>query len=365
MITQQERLRAIERQLQRLQKRIDQLDQRSNRYGWIRVGIFFAALLLGLCLGFLVTWWLGSLCFLLVMLIFSIVAYYQQGVDRSLTRHKVWLHLKTIEIARIQRDWNAIPDAYTAEQRVDHPFEADLDITGKHSLHRLLNTAVSAEGTQRLCEWLLTAKPDFATIQARQALIAELAPMSAFRTRLTMKATLAAKNVHNQLEGQRLLRWLNDPPKVTRLSPFIICSHILTSLFLLLLLLNLFTVLPPYWLLALMAGIIFLLATKEQRGNLFEDAHYLRDAFTQLNAVFTFLETYHYGQKSHVRQLCQPYFAHPTARPSLLLKKVQLIASGATLEKNGLLWLVVNLLWPWDFYLALRFNRSREQMAAH
>ncbi len=365
MITQQERLRAIERQLQRLQQRINQLDQRSNRYGWIRVGIFFAALLLGLCVSFLVIWWLGIICFLLVMLVFSIVAYYQQGVDRSLTRHKVWLHLKTTEIARIQRDWNAIPDAYTPEQRVEHPFETDLDITGKHSLHRLINTAVSAEGTQRLREWLLTTKPDLETIQSRQALIAELTPMSAFRTRLTMKATLAAKNVSNQLEGQRLLSWLNQPQKVMNLIPLIVCSHLLTFALLVLLLLNLSAILPQYWLLVLMGAIIFLAMTKERRGSLFEDAYYLRDAFAQINAVFTYLETYRYGRNTHVRQLCQPYFADPTNRPSLLLKKVQQIATGATLERNGLVWLVVNLLWPWDLYLALRFNRYREQMAAH
>lgn len=364
VITQQERLHAIERQLQRLQRRIDQLDRRSNRYGWIRVGIFFAALLLGVCVGLLVVWWLGIVCFLLVMLIFSVVASYQQRVERSLTRHKVWLHLKTTEIARVQRDWHSIPDAYTPEQHSEHPFEADLDITGKHSLHRLLNTAISAEGTQRLREWLLTPRPDLATIQARQALVAELTPMSAFRTRLAMKATLAAKNVSAQLEGKRLVNWLNKPQKLTNLIPLILCSHLLTALFLLLLLLNFTAILPQYWLLVLMAAILFLAVSKEKRGNLFEDAYYLRDAFTQLHAVFTYLETYPYARESRLRQLCRPYFAHPTSRPSFLLKKVQRIATGATLEKNGLVWLLVNLLWPWDFYLALRFRRYREQMAA-
>ena len=364
VITQQERLQAIERQLQRLQRHIDQLDRRSNHYGWIRVGIFFAALLLGLCVGLLVVWWLGICCFLLVMLVFSIVASYQQGVERSLTRHKVWLHLKTTEIARIQRDWNGIPDAYTPEQRSEHPFETDLDITGKHSLHRLINTAISAEGTQRLREWLLKTRPDLETIQARQALVAELTPMSAFRTRLAMKATLAAKNVSTQLEGKRLVNWLNERQKGTNLIPLILCSHILTALLLALLLLNLSSVVPQYWLLVLMAAIIFLAVSKEKRGNLFEDAYYLRDAFTQLHAVFTYLESYPYARDSRLRHLCQPYFAHPTSRPSLLLKKVQRIATGATLEKNGLIWLLVNLLWPWDFYLALRFKRYREQMAS-
>lgn len=365
MITQQERLHAIERQLQRLQKRIDQLDLRSNHYGWVRVGIFFAGVLLSLCVGFLTTWWLGIISFLLAMLIFSIVAYYQQGMERSLTRHRVWLHLKTTEIARMQRDWNSIPDAYTPEQRVEHPFETDLDITGKHSLHRLINTAVSAEGTQRLREWLLTTRPDLETIQERQALIEELAPMSAFRTRLAMKATLAARNVSSQLEGKRLLRWLSEQQKAINLTPLILCSHIFTVLLLVLLLINLFGILPQYWLIILMGEILFLAVTKEKRGNLFEDAYYLHDAFAQLNSVFTYLETYRYGRNEHLRKLCQPYLTQPANRPSMLLKKVQRIATGATLERNGLVWLLVNMLWPWDFYLALNFNRYREQIATY
>lgn len=364
MITQQERLYAIERQIQRLQRRINQLDLRSNRYGWIRVGIFFAGVLLSLCVGFLTTWWLGIVCFFLAALVFSLVAYYQQSVDRSLTRHKVWLHLKTAEVARMQRDWNSIPDAYTPEKQVEHPFETDLDITGKHSLHRLINTAVSSEGTLRLREWMLATRPDLETIQARQALVSELAPMSAFRTRLAMKATLAAKNVSNQLEGKRLLRWLSEQKQASGLVPLIVCSHALTILLLILLMLNLFAMLPQFWLLVLMGAILFLATTKEKRGNLFEESYYLRDAFAQLNAVFTYLETYRYGRNEHLRRLCRPYWAEPDSRPSTLLKKIQQIANGATLEKNGLAWLLVNLLWPWDFYLALRFNRYREQIAA-
>lgn len=365
MITQQERRYTIERQLQRLRQRIDQLDKRSNRYGWVRVCIFFAGLLLSLCLAFLLIWWIGILCFLVAMLIFSSVAHYQQRIDRSLTRHKIWLHIKESEVARMRLDWNTIPDAYTQEQQVAHPFEIDLDITGKHSLHRLVNTAVSAEGSQRLREWLLSTQPDLTTIQARQALVRELMPMSAFRTRLSMKATLAAKGSSYQLEGKRLLSWLNQQKKPAHLIPTIIISHLLTALFLVLLLFNLFGTLPPYWMLVFAAEIIFLLFSKDKRGNLFDDAYYLRDAFTQLNAVFAYLETYRYGRNQRLRQLCTPYFANPTARPTRLLTQIQRVASGATLEKNLLAWLLVNLFLPWDFYLVLRFQRYRKQVAAH
>lgn len=364
MITQQERRHSIERQIQRLEKRVDQLDQQSNRYGWIRVGIFFIGLLVSVGLAFLVGWWLGIVCFLITLLLFAAVAYYHQRMERSLTRHKIWRHLKETELARMRLDWNAIPDAYTQEQRIEHPFEIDLDITGKHSLHRLINTAVSTEGSQRLRDWLLATRPDLATIQARQALLRELLPMSAFRTRLTMKSMLAVHNSSYQLESKRLLNWLNEQKQPKNLLPTIVTFHVLTLLLLVLLCLNLFGSLPQYWMLVFAGEIVFLLLNKEKRGHLFDDAYYLRDAFAQLNAVFSYLEHYRYGRNQHLRRLCEPFFAEERGRPSRLLSQIQRIANGATLEKNMLVWLLVNLLFPWDFYLVLRFHRHRQEVAA-
>lgn len=364
MITQQERLNALQRQLQRLQRRIEQLDRRSNRYGWARVCLFFGGLLAGLGIGFGVGWWAGAACCVLALLTFGIVAAFHQRIERSLIHHRVWLHLKETEIARIRLDWNSIPDAYAPEQQVEHPFEIDLDITGKHSLHRLLNTAVSSEGTRRLRDWLLNARPDLDAIESRRALIEELIPMSAFRTRLTVKASLASRQLATQLEGQRLLRWLDTQNKPASLVPFILFSHLLTVLLVLLLALNLLGLLTQYWIIVLIVAIIFLAVSKDRRGNLFDDAYYLRDAFARLNAVFSYLETYRYGRRSHLRRLCEPYFC-ASSRPSLLLRRIERIAAQATLEKNGLAWLLVNLLFPWDFYLAQRFYRSRERVAAH
>lgn len=363
-MTQQERLNALQRQLQRLGRRIAQFDRRSNRYGWTRVCIFFGGLLAGLGVGFWAGWWAGAACFVLALLVFSVVATMHQRIERSLMHHRVWLHLKETEVARMRLDWNSIPDAYAPEQQVDHPFEIDLDITGKHSLHRLLNTAVSSEGTRRLRDWLLHPQPDLDVIRSRRALIEELIPMSAFRTRLTMKASLAARQVSAQLEGQRLLHWLQAQDRPASLVPFIVCSHLLTVLLLLLLSLNLLGLLTQYWIIVLIAAIIFLAASKERRGNLFDDAYSLRDAFARLNAVFSYLETYRYGRHVHLRKLCEPYFS-AAMRPSLLLRRIERIAAGATLERNGLAWLLVNLLFPWDFYLAQRFYHYRKRVAEH
>lgn len=363
-VTQEERLLALQRLEERLQRRINKLDDISTQYGWIRVGIFFGGLLLGLLVGIFTRWQWGIVTLIPSLVIFILVANCQGRVNRSLTRHKVWLHLKHTENARATRDWPNIPDAYTPGQSEEHPFEADLDVTGKHALHRLLNTAVSMEGTQRLRDWLLVTKPDLATIQKRQELVRELTPLSAFRTRLTMKATLATGSLSTSLDGKQLLERLENLKKPAKLWPYILFSHVLSLTLLGTLILGLLGRMPQYWLLVMLAQIILLMLSKEKRGSLFEDAFYLRDSLAQLHEVFSFLESYSFGQNRRLRQLCQPYSSEPSSRPSRILQKVQKIANAATIEKNGLLWLGINLLVPWDFYLAQSFNKYRAMVAA-
>src|SRR5690606_5192200 len=90
------------------------------------------------------------------------------------------------------------------------PFAVDLDITGRYSLHRLLDTPASQNGSERLKTWLLAETPDRATIQQRQALIQELLPLSTFRDRLTLNALLTAGKHTQKWNGAALLEWLRD-----------------------------------------------------------------------------------------------------------------------------------------------------------
>jgi len=115
----------------------------------------------------------------------------------------------------------------------------------------------------------------------------------------------------------------------------------------------------------LLIAIIFLFVTKDKRGDLFEDAYSLRDAFDQLGGIFEYLEIYRYGEHTNLKDLCKPFFSSSTQRPSILLKKIARVAKAATLQKNLLLWVVLNVLIPWDFYFAHRFNQYKSQAAVH
>ncbi len=358
----QERLHALERQILHVRRRIEKLEVGSNRYSWVRVALFFGGLALGV-LGFLlVNWWVGGLLLLFMFLLFSIVAHFQGQIDHSLNRHRFWLRIKSTHIARMQLNWEAIPS--TSAQRQDHhPFEIDLDISGEHSLHQLLNTAVSRDGSQRLLDWLLTTTPDLATVQKRQLLVRELLPLTRFRDKLTLKAMLSARAINAQLEENRLLRWLQQPTPTQSLLPVLLGTSALSVLTILLLLLSLLANFPQYWLLAFFCAIALFFSTAKRRGDLFEDAYYLRDAFLTLSNIFSYLETYRYGNNQHLKKLCEPFFVAQEQRPSLLVRRIARIAMISTLEKNVLLRVLINAFVPVETYAAYRLRHYKAQIA--
>lgn len=366
MITKQERLNALENQIGRLQRRVASLNRRSERYSWIRLAIFLAGALLSVVTFLLIGWLWGIILGAVTLIVFAIVAHYHRKIDRSITRHKILLEIKAAQVARIKLDWSGIPAVSSRASLADHPFAIDLDITGERSLHQLIDTAISYEGSQRVCEWLLNTLPDLQTIRSRQALIQELVPLSRFRNKLTLKSILAAKNVAEQWEGKRLLSWLDAhaaaSPRALRLTLWI--ATLLSTLTIILLLLNIFALLgPQFWIISLLLSIGWFYVKRGERGDLFEDAYFLRDAFAQLSMVLEYLETYPYGKHEHLKKLCEPFISNREHRPSTLLHHLSRIASAATLEKNQLLWLIVNVLLPWDIYVALRLNHYKSLIA--
>jgi len=363
--TKQERIEALERQISRLTRRIKILDQRSNRYSWTRVAIFFGGIVLAF-MGYVVArWWLALALALLAIIAFSVVAYFQGKIDRSIVRHKVWSYIKATHIARMQLDWNVIPAVPATTLQAGHPFESDLDITGERSLHRLLNTAVSGEGTRRLHEWLLTTSPDLNMTQSRQVLVRELLPRTRFRDKLTLKSMLASRQIAEQLEGNRLTTWLNQMNGTAALPSLLWGSIALCVLTLVLALLNSVGLLSPLWIASLLCSLFLFLNTKKIRGDVFEDAYYLRDAFATTSTVFEYLEKYPYPAHSRLKKLCEPFFTDREHRPSQLLNGLARIANASTLAKNPFLWLPINALVPWDTYCAYRLRRYKVRIAAY
>ena len=368
MNNKQQRLHVLEREIERLERRIKALEPLSNRYSWTRVFIFFAGLGLSLIMLISTSWWLALPTAIITIAAFSIVAYYHRRLDRSIAIYTIWRHIKAAHVARMKLDWQHIPDAYTDALRQDHPFEHDLDISGKHSVHRLLNTAISREGSQLLHDWLLETTPDLATIHKRQALVRELIPLTIFRDKLILKSLLASSGVTEKLEGKRLLEWLNAPqPSASSASKICLllwiasALNILTILFFTLELLSSWQMLP-IWLYCLLISLILLMTTESKREVL-QDANYMYYSFATLSSIFSYLATYPYGKHQQLKAFCEPFFRDRECGPSQLLKRTARIAAAAMLRKNPFYWLPINVLLPWDYYCAYRLTKYKEQLA--
>src|ERR1044072_6836690 len=186
------RLQQLDKQIARLQRRENVLEEISRKYWNARRIIFVCGALLALVFcsftGRALTWLVATL----LTLLFSIVTIFHNRVRDSLLRNSLLVEIKQVQIARIHLDWDRIPHGDpAAPPSQGHPFETDLDITGERSLHRVLDYAVTKEGSERLKSWLLSVRPDAQLIKRRQALVHELKDHSVFRDKLQLLSAVA------------------------------------------------------------------------------------------------------------------------------------------------------------------------------
>lgn len=360
MVSRHIRLAALERQAARLTRHIDVLQAASRRYTWARLAIFLAAIFICAAFFDFMGSTAGWVSVALALAIFGVVVYFHRRITQSIQRHMMWMQIKQTHIARMRLDWPHIP-APSLYPRSDHPFDADLDITGEHSIHRLLDTAVSVEGSQRLYTWLTSTAPDITAIQRRQALVSELAHLPRFCDRLTLHARLAAPTLGRRWSSQHLLDWLQQQPTAHRLRPALLALIPLSLANIILYLLYQNGSLPPLWLATFAVYALISLTQLSQISVLFGEALALNALLNNLQAVFSGLEQYHYGANPRLKNLCQP-FLDPQQRPSTLLRKINGVLAGASLQQNPILRLAVNAIIPWDVYFAYRLDQQKRTL---
>jgi hypothetical protein len=178
----------------RLETRITALKQTSSRLGWMRLGVFFGGLAL-IFVSLAVRPALALATLVAAIIAFALIIAIHRRVDSALKQAALYLKIKTAHAARASLDWATIPPAQPPTQDTspppDHPFAHDLDLLGDRSLHRLLDTAVTVEGSDRLRDWLLQTTPDREIVLKRQALVRELIPQTRFRDKLALYGRLS------------------------------------------------------------------------------------------------------------------------------------------------------------------------------
>jgi DNA mismatch repair ATPase MutS len=93
-----------------------------------------------------------------------------------------------------------------------------------------------------------------------------------------------------------------------------------------------------------------------------DDAYFLQDGLDKLRAILEYLERFRYGKHERLKKLCQP-FLNPEQRPSLQLRQLGRIIVAVSLQRNGIIWLILNSVVPWRYYFAWRLGQYKLKIA--
>ncbi|MEP6651768.1 MAG: DNA mismatch repair protein MutS [Myxococcales bacterium] len=179
-------------------------DRSDRRLSWARGALLLAELVLGwLALRrHLLSPWvllvpLGG--FLAAVVAHDRVARRQAGLARA-------IRLYERALRRLDGRWDSLPEDGSRFLDPHHPYAADLDLFGSHSLFQLVSTARTAGGEATLANWLTNpAIPP--VIRERQGAVEELRPHLDLREQLW----IAGHDVRAAVEAERLSAWGSTP----------------------------------------------------------------------------------------------------------------------------------------------------------
>jgi hypothetical protein len=176
----------------------------------------------------------GSRTWLTATLVVAIIAYVAAATRHTARRRLAsWAGVRRVVCEqgalRVARDWNALASQLDDALPGDHPYGADLDVTGHASLARLLDVTSAGPGRRTLMSWLLDGVPPVSELRARHEAVRALAPAVEWRETLTAHAWTAG--VARRSDVDQFLTWAERPPWLidrpailwaSRLLPFII-----------------------------------------------------------------------------------------------------------------------------------------------
>jgi hypothetical protein len=367
------RLPLLQNRIERLSRRITNLELVSKKYWLARRSIFGAGAVLSLLVWQLISSRHALIFVGLCLIAFITVIVFHNRVLESIKRVRLMLELKEIQIDRINLNWSELPLPDHTEPQPNHPFEIDIDVTGERSLLRLLDTAVTKEGSERLRSWLLSSTPSRQVIAKRQSLVRELANTSLFRDKLHLYAAIVSEQDRGprgtgariidrkRWDSSTLVAWLDhDAPKES-LRNTVLLLTLIAGINLLFFVLSILNVIPYVWPITFLAYVALMINRQGRIAKAWGEVQDLENTLRRFGAVFRYLESRQCSEAKELAQVCAP-FLDSGKRPSTELWKIERIAAALGLRTNALLWLIVNALVPWDFFFSYRLEKLKSEI---
>ncbi len=337
----------IKQQIEKFHIYLRRLQNKSKKMSWIRLITFLFFLIIFLTAFF--TKYSGLVWIIISSFIisFGIATYFHNKLDFGIKKCRMWIKIKQTQIARAELNWDLIPEDKFSKR--DDDFDgADLNITGRFSLHRLIDTTTTKEASVLLKKWLTNSNPEIEKIYYRQSLVKELVPLTRFREKLNLYSHLASGKA---LSENILINKLKNSDESKQLRRVLLLVSITIIVNLILFILFVLEIIPAYFAFtSLLQTGIYLFNFKFLDENL-ENAWVIEDEIRKFIGVLSYLENYRYPTASKLKEFCKP-LSDPNANPSGLFKQINRIITAISVEKNFVVRFLVNSIFPWDFYFA-------------
>lgn len=348
------RLFRLQQQVTRLQRRIDTLQARSDQLSQWRALVFVVGALGSVIAIYALMVELGVLLAIVSALLFGVVVRFHRRVELRLQLYQYWQQLKQTHIARMTIDWLAlevppppvIPDA--------HPFATDLNLTGERSMHHLLDTSATYEGSQRLLDWLLETHPDKATALQRQQIVQATRSAFMFRDKLSV-AEMQAGRI-GRIRGQRILNWFQQEPMLAMLRSLLRLAAPLAVLNVVLFLAFWAFAIPPLFLVTFFVYGFVVFNKGTTIAERLESTRSVYSSFVKLQAIFDHLERTHHPA---LVEVLRPFHETP---PSVDLRRLTRLMVASSARQNPLLGLILNVAMPYDMFFTYQLERQTAEL---
>ncbi len=348
--------------LARTLARLDCLNARGEKFSGLftrwRLIIFLAGAL-STVTAYKSAWYhLGNAALLLWIGVFITVAWYHNRLEDRLHRLRLWRDIKQTHLARVTLDWRRLPQHQVGSSSI-HLYAADLDITGKESLLRLIDTTVSSAGRERLMTWLLDQPPTRECWKNRQAAVRESARLPLLRDRLMLESRLVDEG---EINCGRLLAAVQMPVGYPALLPWFWLEACLAGLTWLLLVADWLDWVPGYWMFSFAAyAFVYLFKVGGRSEEIFEQSVAIHHELEKATATLRYLEGRSYNGLPALERLCRPLLTTPRS-PSRALREVAGIFHRLSVRAHPLVHLAINALGPWDLHWAYRLYHSQARL---
>ena len=359
MDLQNSRLKQIEYQIKRFKKRLNQLEQVSRRIGTIKAVILISGIILFFVSYFFLTPQFVIAVIILFPVTFGILTMFHNNIDKGIRKQKIWIDIKSTNLARIKIDWENLPSLRINKRNNSHPFESDLNITGEYSIHRLMDASVTSEGSMKLLEWLTCTNPSLNDILYRQNIINELIPLTKFRGKLLLNSNIVTKK---ELHGKKLLDWLTKNSGVTHVKKILIALAFLTPLNIIFILLSIFDISYILWPVTTLLIFFIYNINSKNIDELLDKSLILAEDAGKFYAILKFLEEYQYGKNQNLKNLCSS-FTDKGKSPTKYFKKIGRLIFFSGFQKNPVIRILLNAVFPWDFFLAYKFEKIKSELS--